>query len=92
MTDRVTDKLESALCAGYSVTSSCYFAGVSTSSFYEYRALDKDFMDRMTRAQEYATFRARQVILNEIEKGSLKAAIFWLERKSRLEFAPPKAM
>ena len=92
MNDRVLEKLESALCAGYSVTSACYFAGVSTSTFYEYKALDKEFSDKMNRAGEWATFRARQVVLQEIEKGNLKAAMYWLERKSRLEFAPPKAM
>jgi len=92
MTDRTIDKLESALCGGYSITTACYFAGVGTSTFYEYKALDKDFSDRMTRASEYATFRARQVILQAIDNGSVKAAMWWIERKSRGEFAPPKAM
>ncbi len=92
MTDRVLEKLESSLCAGYSVTTACYFAGVSTSTYYEYKALDKEFSDKVTRASEWATFRARQVILQEIEKGNLKAAMYWLERKSRAEFAPPKPM
>ena len=92
MTDRIIDKLESALCAGYSVTTSCYFAGVGTSTFYEYKSLDKDFSDRMTRAMEYATFRARQIVLQAIDKGDVRAAMWWLERKSRLEFSPPKQM
>ena len=92
MTGRVLDKLESALSGGYSITSACYFAGVSTSTFYEYKALDKDFSDRMNRAMEYATFRARQVVLQAIDKGDVRAAMWWLERKSRLEFAPPKQM
>jgi len=92
MTDRVIDKLESALCGGYSITTACYFAGVGTSTFYEYKSLDKDFADRMTRAQEYATFRARQVVLQAIDKGDVRAAMWWLERQSRFEFAPPKQM
>jgi hypothetical protein len=92
MTDRVIDKLESALCAGYSVTTACYFAGVGTSTFYEYKSLDKEFSDRMTRSQEYATFRARQVVLQAIDSGDVKASMWWLERKARAEFAPPKPM
>ncbi len=92
MNDRVLSKLESALSAGYSVTSACYFAGVSKSSFYEYKALDKEFSDKMLRAEEWSTFRARQVILQAIEKGDVKAAMWWVERKSRVEFAPPRGM
>jgi hypothetical protein len=92
MTDRVLDKLESALCGGFSVSAACYFAGVGTSTFYEYKSLDKDFADRMRRAEEYATFRARQVVLQAIDKGNVRAAMWFLERKARLEFAPPKAM
>jgi hypothetical protein len=92
MTSKVVDKLESALCAGYSVSASCYFVGVGTSTFYEYKSLDKDFSERMTRAEEFATFRARQVILQAIDRGDVKVAMWFMERKARFEFAPPKAM
>jgi hypothetical protein len=46
----------------------------------------------MTRAEEYATFRARQVILQAIDRGEVKVAMWFMERKARLEFAPPKPM
>jgi len=92
LTERVKDKLESALCSGFSVSAACYFAGVGTSTFYENKSLDKEFSERMTRAEEYATFRARQVILQAIDKGDVRAAMWFMERKARFEFAPPKAM
>ena len=74
------------------MSAACYFAGVGTSTFYENKSLDKEFSERMTRAEEYATFRARQVILQAIDKGDVRAAMWFMERKARFEFAPPKAM
>lgn len=80
-------KLEASLGSGFSVTTACYFAGVSRSTYYEYLAMDKDFSDRMRLAEEWCTFRARQVILQAIDGGDIKAAQWWLERKSKTEFA-----
>jgi len=85
-------KLENALCSGVSVEFACDYAGISKSTFYEHKALDEEFRFRMHRAEEWSTMKARQVILQAIEQGDVKAAIWWLERKSRVEFAPPKGM
>jgi hypothetical protein len=41
----------------------------------------------MRLAEEWCTFRARQVILQAIDGGDIKAAQWWLERKSKAEFA-----
>ncbi|HSW75018.1 MAG TPA: hypothetical protein VLG16_04055 [Candidatus Saccharimonadales bacterium] len=90
--EEIIRKLEITIASGMSISASCHFSGVSTSTFYEHKALDKEFADRMRWAEEYATFRARQVILQAIDNGDISCAKFWLERKSRLEFAPPKAM
>jgi ACT domain-containing protein len=85
-------KLEAAISSGFSVTTACHLSGISTSTFYEYKGCDESFATRMKLADEVVTYRARQVILQEIDKGNLKAAIYWLERKARVEFAPPKPM
>lgn len=42
-------------------------------------------------AEEWCTFRARQVILQAIDNGDIKAAQWWLERKAKFEFAANKA-
>jgi len=80
-------KLEVCLASGYSITTACYFSGVSRSTYYEYLAMDKDFSDKMRMAEEASTFRARQVILQAIDSGDIKAAQWWLERKAKSEFA-----
>lgn len=84
-------KLEASLASGYGVSAACHFSGISRSTYYEHLALDKDFSDKMRMAEEWCTFRARQVILQAIDGGDIKAAQWWLERKSRFEFAPNKA-
>ena len=38
-------------------------------------------------AQAWATERAKQVVIKEIDKGNLKAAQWWLERKAKQEFS-----
>jgi hypothetical protein len=90
--EKTIRQLEAALCSGFSVTAACHFAGIGTSTFYEHRALDEDFAVRMKMSEEWATYRARQVILQAIDKGEVKVAMWFMERKARLEFAPPKPM
>jgi hypothetical protein len=83
-------KLEAALSCGFSVTFACSYAGISTSTFYEHKALEGEFKYRMNRAEEWATLRARQVILKAIDDGNVDVAKWYISRKSRFEFAPPK--
>lgn len=85
-------KLEASLATGFSVTTACHFSGISTSTFYEHKALNKEFSDRVAMAEEWGTFRARQVILQAIDNNDVRAAMWFMERKARAEFAPPKAM
>jgi len=80
-------KLEASLASGFGVSAACYYSGVSRSTYYEYLATNKDFSDKMRMAEEWSTFRARQVILQAIDGGDIKAAQWWLERKSKAEFA-----
>jgi UDP-N-acetylmuramyl tripeptide synthase len=91
ITEDVVQKLEAALACGYSVNVACYYSGVSRSAFYEHKAMDRAFSDKMRLAEELSTHRARQVILQAIDKGDVKAAMYWLNRKARTEFAPPKS-
>jgi hypothetical protein len=87
----VVRKLEAALATGFSVTTACYVSGISRSSFYEHKALDKEFSDKMKFAEEWSTYKARLTILKAIDNGDVAAARFWLTHKARTEFAPPKS-
>ena len=91
MTKATVQKLEQAFRDGFSVDMACYTSGVSRSTYYNHLASDPAFMDKMTLAQAYPTERAKQVIIQAIDKGDLKMATWWLERKLRAEFSsnPP---
>jgi len=79
--------LEQALRDGFSIEMACHVSGISRSTYYAHLQTDADFMNKMTLAQEWATQRAKQVVIQAIDKGDLKAAQWWLERKSRSEFS-----
>lgn len=85
-------KLEAGLATGFSISAACHFAGISTSTYYEHKAMDSEFRDRVRWAEEWATYRARQVVLKAIDDGDVACARWYLERRARLEFAPNKAM
>ncbi len=87
----VVRKLEVCLASGYGVSAACHFSGISRSTYYEHLGIDKDFSDKMRLAEEWSTFRARQVILKSIDDGDLSSAKWWLERKAKFEFGSSKA-
>jgi hypothetical protein len=91
ITEDSVRKLEAALAYGLGVNAACYYSGVSRSVYYEHKALDKEFSDKMRMAEEFATLKARQVIINAINEGNIKVSMWYLEHKARAEFAPPKA-
>jgi hypothetical protein len=91
ITAEAVQKLEAALATGFGVNAACYFSGVSRSVFYQRKAEDKEFSDKMRLAEEWSTYKARLTILKAIDNGDVAAAKFWLTHKARTEFAPPKA-
>jgi hypothetical protein len=85
--DDLVQKLEAAVRDGFSIDTACRLSGISRSTYYEHFRQDEDFSDKMKLAQEWTTQRAKQVVAQAIDKGDLKAAQWWLERKARAEFA-----
>jgi hypothetical protein len=90
ITPEVVRKLEAALATGFGVNAACHYSGVSRSVFYERKATDKEFSDKMRLAEDFCTYKARLTILKAIDNGDVAAAKFWLTHKCRTEFAPPK--
>jgi hypothetical protein len=91
ITKVTVSKLEQALKDGFSVEMACYVSDISRSTYYAHLQTDVEFMDKMELSQAWATERAKQVVIQSIDKGNLKAAQWWLERKQRAEFSlnPP---
>jgi hypothetical protein len=87
MTATTVQKLETALRDGFSIEMACHVSGISRSTYYAYLQTDAEFSDKMTLSQSWATERARQVVIQAIDKGDVIRAQWWLERKARAEFA-----
>jgi hypothetical protein len=86
ITKAIVQKLEQALRDGFSIAMACHVSGVARSTYYAHLQTDPDFMDKMTLAEDWATQRAKQVVIQEINAGSLKASQWWLEKRCRAEF------
>ena len=91
ITESTVLKLEETLRDGFSIERACSLSGISRSTYYAHLHTDTAFMDKMELSQSWATERAKQVVIQAINKGDLKAAQWWLERKLRVEFSlnPP---
>ena len=76
-------KLEAGLATGFNISAACHFAGISTSTYYEQKAASKEFSDRVRWAEEWATYKARQVVLKAIEDGDVATAKWYLSCKAR---------
>lgn len=92
MTEAAVQKLEQALQEGFSVERACYLSGVGRSTFYDHYNSNPDFADKMCLAQDWATERAKQIVIQAIDGGNLKAAQWWLERKAHREFGAKLAV
>ncbi|HET9173777.1 MAG TPA: hypothetical protein VFN56_00680 [Candidatus Saccharimonadales bacterium] len=88
ITQATVQKLEHAFHEGFTVERACQLSGVGRSTFYAHLQSDPDFVDKITLAQSWATERAKQVVIQAIDQGNLKIAVWWLERKLRQEFSP----
>ena len=91
MNQVTVQNLEQALKDGFSVEMACHVSGISRSTYYAHLQTDVEFMNKMELSQTWAAERAKQVVIQAIDKGNLKAAQWWLERKLRAEFSlnPP---
>lgn len=73
--------LISSLQNGLNITQSCLQAGISRETFYARRKEDPVFSDRMAKAEQFATMKARQNVVKAINNGDLNTSKWHLERK-----------
>jgi hypothetical protein len=86
ITDEVVRKLEAAFRDGFSLSEACLVSGVSRTAYYERKAVDEVFANKMELANKYVTIRAKKVVVKAIDDGNFNAAKWWLEHRERDEF------
>ena len=83
-TDRTPDvvlKLVAAFNNGFNATEACHYAGIARSAYYRWLDEDELFKDKMEEAQSAVGRKAKEVVIDSIQKGNTNDAWRWLERR-----------
>lgn len=87
MTAEVLQKLEHGFSCGLSDKEASLYAGICESTLYNYCQANPDFLERKELLKEQPKMKAKIILNNAIEEGSLSAAKWYLERKAKDEFS-----
>lgn len=87
ITPEVVSILADCLRQGMTIREACLQAVISHDTYYNRLKNDVQFADIMDRAQMQPTITARKVLVNQINKGDVSVAKWWLERKEPREFS-----
>lgn len=86
ITSEVVRKLTEAFKLDMTVEEACTYANISKDTYYRKCKSDKGFSDEMERARQFATAKARRIVIEKMEDdGGL--ALKYLERKRKEEFS-----
>ena len=88
MTDLNVKKISEAFAMGSTVEEACLYAEISRQTFYNWRDENKDLFDTIESFRLNPILKARKVIMDNLDKGDVKTAMWYLERKKRDEFDP----
>lgn len=88
MTDEIVGKLEWAFMKGLNISEACDYAEIHRDTYYDYLNKNKEFSDKMQRAQTALQRRAKINLAEKIENGDLAESKYFLERKCKDEFSP----
>ncbi len=87
ITPAVVRKLTEAFKLDMTVEEACLYAKISKDTYYRKCKADPGFSDEMERARQFASAKARRVVIEKMEDdGGL--ALKYLERKRKDEFSP----
>lgn len=86
LSTNVVRKLTEALKLAMPVVKACEYAGISTSTYYEYCRNNKDFSYKMKQAEYYATNIARKTVIEQMKTDG-RLALDFLKRKVKDEFS-----
>ena len=72
---------------GLNRTQACLQAGISRPAFYIELERNETFLDKIDKAEQFGSMKARQNIMKSIDSGDLNTSKWYLERKDP-EFKP----
>lgn len=83
----VVAKLQLALSIGTNIKIACFYAGISTDSFYRYCKRNQDFRNRIELLREIPILLCEVQIFKAITSGDLKTIRWYAERKAPAEYS-----
>lgn len=83
----VVKKLTAAFANGFNVEQACDYADITKPTYYLWIKKYPKFSNDMGRAQRAIGQLARKVITDNLNKGDLRAARYWLDRRDP-DFSP----
>lgn len=88
--EKIVSDLRSGFMNGFTVEQCCIYAGLSRETYYQWRKASDIFAHTMDLAQNHVILKAKQNIVKAINSDNnpdIDLSKWWLERKSRKEFA-----
>lgn len=84
----VVAKLQFAFSIDATVKEACFYADISTDSYYRYCNKYPEFRNKIDLIKTKTNLLARVVIHNSLASGNVRTAKWYLERKSPEEYSP----
>jgi hypothetical protein len=84
-TPEVIAALKYALGVGCTVLEACTYAGISETTYYEWKSQDCEYAKELDRLRQEPILKAKQTVFDNL--GEVKTAQWYLERKCKDEFS-----
>lgn len=82
-TPKVIGKLEEIFKIDWTIAEACSYADIDPSTYHDWMNNDKEFSDKMTKAQDYAFIEARKMINKAIKLGDWKLALDVIRKRDK---------
>lgn len=87
LNDTTVQKLYEAFKLWWTIEEACCYAEISRATYYEWIKENNEFSDKIALAKRYLEIKSRAVISDSLEKWDVKTAMWYLERKNKVEFS-----
>lgn len=87
MTTETVSKLREAFLMGYSDREACIYADIGLQTLYDYQRNNPGFSELKEGYKINPILLAKKTMFNALEKGDIKVALWYLERKAKNEFS-----
>lgn len=85
LNDLVTKKLEEAFSIGASISEACFYADISTVTYYNWKKENEELFNRFDELKQKPIFKARAEVVKGLENNP-EFALKYLAKKKRDEF------